>query len=421
MIYDLIIVGAGAAGLTAAYKAILANRQLNILVLEKEKLPGRKLSAAGNGKCNVTNAYYDDTCYRTNNKECLKGFLYENAYQEILDFFAELGIVLYQNNGYYYPVSNQAKQVTNMLFQKSKETGVTYHFEERVTDINYTQKNGQDLYEISTKGSLEHTKYLAKFLLLATGGAANMKLGGCKDGYLLADQLHLKQRERFPVLSPIYVKDDNLKIAKGIRLDATVTLKKESDIILKENGQVQFNENSLSGIVIMNLSGTLNEWKEQIPKDCLYLDVVPTLSWEELKDFISANKIGFEHQTILDLLNGILCAKFNEYLLKRLHIDKACLAGSLTDKQINKLVSNLKKLTYTPVFMYDYEKAQATGGGVLLTELKDNSFECKNCDNVFVVGEVLDVQGKCGGYNITFAMRSALSATKEIIKRLEDK
>lgn len=420
MIYDIIIIGAGASGLAAAYKAASFGKKLNILVLEKEAVPGRKLSAAGNGKCNLTNMDFQASCYHSETVSFAEEWTRLHSYEEMLSFFDELGIMLYQNNGYYYPVSNQGKQVTGLLYEKSLALGVTFYLQTRVTNLEFCLSEKNPYYKVDAVKENEKLSFKARHLILAAGGMAAPKLGGCRDGYALGNHLNLKQKPVYPVLSPIYVEDSLLSLAKGVRLDAMVTLRGKGDFVIKEAGQVQINEDSLSGIVIMNLSCYLNTWKKEECTDCLSIDVLPGIDWNSLKDFILSQKERFPDETIRTLLRGMLPDNFIKYILKRIRLDETICLKDLTEKQLNRLTSALKKLTFTPLYHEDFNKAQATGGGILLSEVDTKSFECKNYKKLYITGEVLDVNGKCGGYNISFAMLSGIEAASDIVRKCQN-
>lgn len=417
MFFDIVIVGAGASGLAAAYRMAGRSSQLKILVIEKESVPGRKLSASGNGKCNLTNSYFYPDCYHSENKEFIKKWTAANSCQKILDFFGELGILLYQNNGYYYPLANQGKQVTNLLYQKSIRLGVQYFFETKVTTVHRFHSEQRLYYKIEaiTKEG-KSLSFEAGCLILAAGGAAFPKLGGCRDGYHLASLFQLKQYPVYPVLSPVYVDDRFLHLAKGVRLDAMVTLKCGEDFCKKESGQVQINEKNLSGIAMMNLSSILNRLPQEELRNCLMIDVLPDLSWDMLKKFFSVQKSCSPEESLTVMLSGILPNAFISYLISRLHFDKDMKLRELTEKQINRLTSSLKKLIFTPTGYHDYEKAQCTGGGVATEEINEDTFESIRYQKLYLTGELLDVNGKCGGYNLSFAILSGIAAADHIVE-----
>lgn len=417
MQYDMIIIGAGAAGLAAAAYSALHHSELQILVLEKEKVPGRKLSASGNGKCNLTNRAFCADCYHTHNNEWMEQWTKAHSYMEILHFFEKIGILLYEKNGYVYPVSNQAKQVTELLYEESAGEGVRFLFQTRVSVILTPNRPKQDFYQIKADfPERESLCFMAKNVILCTGGKAAPALGGCTDGYKLASQIHMKQHPCHPVLCPIYVEDADLALAKGTRIDAVVSLRLEDHTILREAGQVQINDHCLSGIVIMNLSVYV-EQERFSGEDCLTLDVVPYFTWDDLRNFWDRQQKLFPSMKTAAAMNGLLPAAFNTYILKRLKLSEGMRLEQMTEKQKNRLTSMLKKLTFTPAIRGQYDKAQATGGGIALEEVNVSSSETIRYPGLYICGEVLDADGKCGGYNLTFAILSGIQAASHILEK----
>ena len=416
MKYDIIIVGAGASGLVTAYQTICKNPQLNILVLEKESIVGRKLNASGNGKCNLTNSDFRVECYHSNSMNVIGDWVLKHCYKEVVSFFEDLGILLYDKNGYYYPVSNQAKQVSSLLYEKGKSLGVNYRLDSKVTSVKKLGNDENVTYEVLVKEvDGQELRLEATYVVLATGGFSASKLGGCKDGYRLGKKLGLNYNSIYPVLSPIYVEDKFLSVAKGVRIDGNVTLKINNSEIIKESGQIQFNDNNLSGIVMMNLSCYWNRYQGNNVSAVLSIDVLPQYTWDEVKAFINSQSKIFPNETVDALLKGVLPGAFVTYLTKRLNIDRNLLIGQLTEKHLNRMTSNLKKLEFSPTYVEEFEKAQVTGGGISLDEVDIETFESNTCKNLYLTGELLDVNGKCGGYNLTFAVISGIQVAENIV------
>ena len=239
--YDLIVIGAGVSGLAAAISAKLEKSDIKVLVLEKQNKCGRKLSASGNGKCNVTNDVFNNSCYHSSERSFVSDFLNHHSKEEVIDFFNICGIPLYDNNGYYYPLSNHAKQVTGKLVDLCKRLGVVILTDEEVISIE------------NKIVSTTNNSYKAANIIFACGSNAADRLGGSDSGYLLMKKLGISMSMLYPGLTPIYVDDNKLKKAKGVRLNGTVSLHINESVI-RESGQIQINENNLSGIAIMNLS-----------------------------------------------------------------------------------------------------------------------------------------------------------------------
>lgn len=419
MTYDVIIAGAGASGLTVAYELARRENQLNILVIEKEKIPGRKLNATGNGRCNLTNQGFGMECFYSKQKDFLEQFTAMHSHEEVVSFFEEMGILLYEKDGYYYPVSNQAKQVTDILYLRCVKLGVEFNFQTEVTAVTEKKDNKQGKstlkYIVRAVKKEQECLYQTKHLVLCTGGMAAPKLGGTNAGYEITKKLSLAQEEIVPVLTPAYIKDPDLKLAKGVRLEAVISLRKDGQLIKKERGQLQINEDSISGIAMMNLSCQFNHFSRAERNECLQIDTFPFMTWDGLKEYIKNQRGKMPEESVILTLEALFPLKFGEYLLKRLNIERKISLGHLTEKEINRIVSLIKKMPFTPEKRIDFEKAQATAGGVSVNEVSVGSFECKKYRGMYITGELLDVNGECGGYNLTFAILSGLQAAHSIL------
>lgn len=412
---DIVIIGAGAAGLVCAYK-IAKNTRQSVLLIEKESYPGKKLKAAGSGKCNITNKNFGCEWYHSEETSMLEECLAEYSYTDILVFFQEIGIPCYENNGYYYPLSNQGKQVVELLKKRCQDAGVEFLFDSFVTKVE-----GENFdYRIDFQKKQMECHVTCKMLVFATGGKAAPQLGGSETGYHLLNSFGLSITDIFPGLCPIYINDPLLKIAKGVRVNGIVSLKNISGKTFRESGQIQFNQNSISGICVMNGSSFFYPWMKNNQIDGLFLDVLPDYSWNEVKDFLLHHQSVFGYETILTCLDALMPEALALYVLARCNCDKALPMSSLKEKQINKIASMLKKMDLNFLNQLDYEKAQVTCGGVSLSEIDIHSFACKKYKGLYILGELLDVNGACGGYNITFAMISALAAAKDISKKMRN-
>ena len=410
MKYDIIIIGAGAAGLCAAYVASHTNIKLKIAVLERQSVCGRKLSASGNGKGNLTNADFQSEYYHSFEQSDIEQWVLQHSYKEIVSFFEQIGIPLYGKNGYYYPMSNQAKQVTGLLVDKCRQNGVSFILNTEVTDVG-RKRNRDNCYVIT---DAEGNTYEGRSVILSTGGAAAPKLGGNRSGYQLAQKLKYSVSPIHSVLRPIYVEDPLLKLAKGVRLDGEVTLQGGEGVIAQESGQIQWNADNLSGIVMMNLSCYL---PYQTQETELHIDLLPDYSWNALRAYLKQQCDRNPKQTIQTLLLGIFPSAMAQYLLRRVRVEENLTGQEISEKQLNRITSNIKKLSFCPVSREDYEKAQVTSGGVRLSEIDLTTMESRKDTDIYVVGELLDVNGCCGGYNLTFAMLSGMQAANAIIEK----
>lgn len=411
MKFDVVIIGAGASGLICAYKLAKDCPYLNIAVLEKEAIPGRKLRAAGNGKCNITNQVYNATCYHSQDMDIFNEFIDKHDYTDILTLLDEIGILYYEQNGYYYPLSNQGKQFVDVLVKRCMDRGITFNFETTVTSVKQ-DTSGYSITINHKNSGIDF--YSCKYLVFATGGSVSPKLGGSSIGFDLVKTLGMKVHNQKPVLSPIYIDDKDLAIAKGVRVNGAVTLKHINGTMVKEYGQIQFNDKNISGIVVMNISCYFNQWYDKQQVEGFYLDLLPDYKWDNLKSYFKGYCGNFMQDTILDALNCLFPAPLSKYIIKRCHVRDTDIISDFSEKQIHRLTSAIKKLDLNAYYKADYDKAQVTGGGVCLKEMNMDTFECKSYKHLYLLGELLDVNGKCGGYNITFAMQSGMDAANAI-------
>lgn len=434
--YDIIIVGAGASGLSTAAYAVLRKPETRILVIEKSNKCGRKLSASGNGKCNLTNALFEQDCYNSNDSEFVESFINKHSSDDVISFFDKCGILTYEKDGYYYPVSNQAKQVTSKLIDicirngvelinnscvknihiinESNNIGDSDNNDNIVDNDEENKDNSVDKYNHFFKVATDESEYISRNVIIACGSSASPELGGSDSGYKLVKKMGLSISTLYPVLSPIYVNDNDLHLAKRVRLNGVITLK-HNDLTVKEEGQIQINSDNLSGIALMNLSCILPSFVFDNKKDSFYIDVLPDISWDNVRLLIDSQRRDHKNENVGVMLEGFFPRPFVNYILKRTRLDYDMNLDKLTDKQINKLSSNIKKLTFIPRINTDYGKSQVTLGGVDINEIDINSYESKKYPGLYIIGEILDMTGKCGGYNISFAVISALSAVDSIL------
>lgn len=411
---DIVIIGAGAAGLICAYR-IAKNTKQSVLVIEKESYPGKKLKAAGSGKCNITNKDYRQDWYHSKEKAVLDDFLKEHSYKEILDLFDELGIAYYEQNGYYYPLSNQGKQVVELINKRCLDEGVEFMPDSLVTKVDSNDKG----YTVTYENDRGTNQVACQRVVFATGGKASKKLGGSETGYQMMDVMGISMTDIFPALCPIYINDPLLKIAKGVRVKGIVSIKKIDGEFLRDEGQIQFNEDCISGICVMNLSSFFYPWMKENKMGGLFLDLLPGYQWSQVKEFLLKHQSLFGEETLLNCLDALLPRGLSLYILARCKYDKQTKMAELEEKGIHKIASMLKKLELNYCNQADYEKAQVTNGGVNLCEVSMQTFESQRYKGLYLLGELLDVNGNCGGYNITFAMLSAMVAAADIIKNEE--
>lgn len=389
---DVVIIGGGASGLVASiFAAINGNK---VTILEKNNKCGKKLLITGNGRCNYFNNDMDINHYHTDNTEQLKKIITEENNKKILNFIDSLGIVHKIKNGYYYPYSNQAISVLNALVNKAKSLGV-----EIINDYNVLHIKKENHFIIN-----DNIK--AKNLIIAAGGKAYAKTGSDGSSYILASSLSHKINKPLPSL--VKLTGNVPKKWAGIRSDVIVSLYENDKFIKSEAGEIQLTDYGISGICVFNISHFVSKGLSENKKEEVFINFAPFLK-TDLITYLSAKK----DLTISQILEGFLNYKLVNIILEKCHISKDSYFINLNNEEKNKL-NNL--VTSFPVLITgtkSFDEAQVTTGGVSFKEIDEN-MQSKIIPNLYIIGEAVDVDGDCGGYNIGFAFISGMIAGKSI-------
>ncbi|MCH5172101.1 MAG: aminoacetone oxidase family FAD-binding enzyme [Erysipelotrichales bacterium] len=384
-----LIVGSGASGLILAIKLKINNPQHHIIIIDKNNKPGRKLSVAGNGKGNIGNTKLSSCYYR--DKDISDLIFNKYNFDKQCEFFENLGIKTKIINELCYPFSESAKAFVDYLFEYAITQGVEFKFAEELLD-----------YESNSKISIKTNKntYMVDNLVFATGGKSYAKLGS--DGaifHILKDHGYIINK-MYPGLCPIKTKEAT-KVITGLRLKCKVNLFLDEKKYYEETGEVLFKDDGLSGIAIFNTSSIIARNINNFKNACIILDLFPNMTMEQLEyEFMKKVKNPY-----FNVLKGYFVPNVANYILKRINfnIDKI-----INNKQdIKALASICKNLSFTYLDLYDFENAQITIGGLSLINLNQN-LSSKIENKVYFIGEIIDNDGLCGGFNLMWAFGSAL-------------
>ena len=370
----VIVIGAGASGVVAAINYKRNHKCDDVLIIEHLDKPLKKLLASGNGKCNLGNSNIDFRLY--NNPQFAKSIIIDYNYKE---FFSSISIETKTMGDLAYPVSESAVSVKDALLNAAKELGIQINLEEKLLDY----KVNNQIKVLTNK-----SEYLADKLYIAGGLKSSPKLGS--DGSVLdiLEKHNYKVSTPQPGLSPLFTKEKTKSI-DGIRVKAKVTLLEDGKKVHEELGEVLFKEHGLSGIVIFN---TMSLIARNMHKNHeISLDLLPDFSEDYLKNYRKSHKFS-------ELLLAFLNPKISAYLQDRFNNEE-------------NIFSSLKNLKFTFDKSYGFDFSQVSVGGVLASEVDENLMS-KHEKNVFVIGELLNIDGPCGGYNLTWAFASAIKSTK---------
>lgn len=394
---DIVIIGGGASGLVAAITAS-KNKNNKVTLIEKNQTLGKKILATGNGKCNYYNSDQNLSHYNSTNTNLIKEIITNENLKEIEEFFSKLGIIPKIKNGYYYPFSNQATTIKNALIREvEKNTKVLLE-----TTVEKIDKVKNKFIIKTNNGVIECDK-----VIIATGSKASPKTGSTGEGYKFLKDFNHTIIEVLPALVQLKTKGNFLKDWAGIRTDVNVSLHINDKLIKSNQGEIQLTNYGVSGICIFNLSRFVPIALNNNAKVEVKINFLPFTNTPEdlLKDLNNNNSIN-------DILEGILNNKLVSVILNKSSINKNKKYNELSSKEKEILIENLTNFTLEVIGTNSYEECQVCSGGVPLTEINTKTMESNIINNLHIVGELLDVDGDCGGYNLTFAWITGLLAGK---------
>lgn len=390
---EVVIIGGGAAGLTAA---LALNKKT--IVLERGERVGRKLSATGNGQGNVGNLDINESRYFTfGERRLISSCMQKFPQAEILAFFEKLGFMFCADErGRLYPASKQASSITDLIrYRLEKDQNKRIITGAFVTDI--TQKG--ECFIVTAVSDGEKRLFSAKNVILCAGGKAAKNFGSDGNGYLLARKFGHTATNLFPSLVQLKTETKDIKTLKGQRVGAVVTAYCDNKQIAREKGDVIFTDYGVSGDAVFRISAFVCDKIEQ--NITLSLDLMPDCGTEKLVSVLcerTANKA----IPAGEILCGILPNTLGRAVIKR--------TGNPNPVAVAQTIKNFTlKVTGTAGFDY----AQVTKGGIRLSEVGAD-MQSKKCPGLYFAGEILDVDGQCGGYNLQWAFSSALIAAESI-------
>ncbi len=393
------IIGGGAAGMAAAITAA-QNPNNQILLMERQARVGRKLQATGNGRCNLSNLHADVQGYHGENPDFCAAALARFPVQNTLDWFSDMGLfTTAEATGRVYPYSDQANSVVDILrFSLNKPNiQLLTGFE-----VKRVKKGGQK-FEILGPETLECDR-----LIIACGGLAGTKLGGSMSGYQLLRSFGHKVTKLRPALVQIKSSWKGLPSLKGVRANVHAQILKDGTLFSESTGEIQFTEYGISGPVIFEISRDVcsagGNW-------ICRLDFIPNVSEEQLLNALKAKKTAAIFCE--DLLTGILHNRLGRILIQNAGISLQMPVQNLSDSQLIEVADNVKAFEITLTEPMGMDNAQVTAGGVKTDEFHSETMESKLVSGLYACGEVLDIDGNCGGYNLQWAWSSGRLAGQQ--------
>lgn len=410
------VIGGGASGCMAAITAAQAGADVHIF--EKNEKPGKKLYATGNGRCNLTNLYMDDSCYHTRTADKNGSSLIHSAIERYspadqIRFFADLGVPVYDRDGYVYPRTNQAQTVVRALEKRIAALGIRVHTGCPVRKIRRSQQGTKADDAVFYVDCNDREARAFDTVILCTGGMAGPQYGTTGDGYRLAASFSHRIRTPLPALTALECKGQFLKRAAGVRCRAAVTLYTGNDKKQiregREEGEVQMTDYGISGIPVMQISGMAARLLESKQRVFVQIDFLPEFSDSAFSDEIERRMREDRSQMLGDLFLGLVHKKILDLLLAEKGLQAEMKARRIDDAGIRQILQSMREYTLEVIQVKSFKQAQVTSGGILLEDT-DADFQSRLQPGLFFAGEVLDVDGRCGGYNLQWAFATGYIA-----------
>ncbi len=397
----LAIIGAGASGLCAAIEATKENTNIKIAIFERMPKAAKKILATGNGRCNFTNNDLAPSHFY-GEKEFLKNIL-TSEYSDTKEFFKNLGVLSYEEDGRIYPRSQQSSTIKDTLLKKVESSNILIKTDSHINSIQKV-KNG---YNINGE--------FYDALILSGGGKASSVHGSDGSCYKLAKDFGHSLTALYPALCGLVINDKDLNLLKGVRAECKAELYSDTSLLGSESGEIQFTDKAISGIPVMNLSH-LCENKKALKA---VLDLCPELEEKALLKHIKQSVKSSPDTEFETILNGVVNLKLGYAVMNRSGIRPQTKCNKVNDFQIKKVLNQLKKFEISIKSAKGFDNAQVTKGGVKTAEVSPETMMSKKEEGLFLCGELLDIHGDCGGYNLHLAFTTGRIAGNSAGKYLK--
>lgn len=405
----VIVLGGGASGIIAAITA--ARLGAKVTIIEQKNRIGRKILATGNGRCNISNRNVGVEHYHGLREDItfISHILSLFNVEETIAFFEHLGIsIVEKEDGKLYPRSDQANSVVTVMLLELERLKVEIKYEEVIEAIEVKD----NIKVITDKG-----KYYCNKLIIAMGGQSSPNLGSDGSGFRLAKSIGHTIKQTFPSLVQLKTDYPYLKHLKGTKVIGVISLmNEEKEIIKEDNGEILFTDYGISGPPILQISRYASYYHVNHLDTYIKIDIVPEFSEEHLDKLLLEKFSNMPIRTAEYVLTGFINSRLIIPILRTVGIDLNKKSVDITREERRKLVTALKNICMKVIGTQDWMQSQVTAGGVKLSEIDTNSLASKKAKGVYFCGEILDVDGLCGGYNLQWAWSSGVVAGKNAAK-----
>ena len=381
---DIIIIGAGASGIVTAINA--KNENNRVILLEKNDRIGKKLLATGNGRCNYTNMNLSEKNYSS--PDFVKRTLEDFSNEDLINYFRILGLESTLDGNRVYPISLKANSVLNILIYWLEKNGIEVKTKSQVKEIKKTKKG----YEVITN---EET-LRADIVVAAFGGKAMPASGSDGVSFKILKKMGIRVTDLKPALTQLKLDSKYLKHLSGTKVIGRARLLRDEKVIDEREGEILFTNYGISGPPILDISVNTKEG------DVIEVPLINNLKKDSI-DMVYNRYYMFPDFSLEEFLMGLVDKKFIHYIVDSLDMDKNTAMNMISMGDFEKIIGLLLKSRFKVTGNTGFKNAQVTRGGVSLDEVSPENYEAKKYKDLYIIGEALDIDGDCGGYNLHFA------------------
>lgn len=397
------IIGGGAAGMMAAITA--AREGVKVTILEHKDRIGKKILSTGNGRCNFTNTYQTPACYRSDNRDFAWNIIQKFNVEKTISFFKELGIYPKDRNGYLYPYSDQAAAILEVLQIEIAKLDICVMTEINVLDIQPVKRG--------IRVTTDKKTITVDSVILACGSKSAPVTGSDGSGYQLAKLLGHRIVPVLPALVQLRCAEKFYKSISGVRVQGTVEIYADDISLASDTGEIQLTNYGISGIPVFQVSRYAAKAIYQKQSVTAVLNFMPDMNKDEFLSFLQERITLCPHKTLDEFFTGIFPKKLCELWIRLSRLPKEMRVSDLSGEQLEKLVLLIQHLRTHITETNAFEQAQICCGGVDTTEINPDTLESNYVPGIYFAGELLDVDGICGGYNLQWAWSSGFVAGRE--------
>lgn len=403
----IVVIGGGASGMMAAITA--AQSGAEVIVIEHKDRIGKKILSTGNGRCNFTNIRQEPVCYRSDNPEFPWKVMEHFDARSIISFFLQIGVYSKNRNGYIYPNSDQASAVLDALRMELERCGADVRTDTECLEI---RKGKKHFTVITDKGPVQ-----ASCVILCTGSRAAPVTGSDGSGYDLAKQFGHRIVPVLPALVQLRCSGKFFRQIAGVRVNGTISVRSEDSLIAEDTGEIQITAYGLSGIPAFQVSRFVSRLLYEKKDVTAAVDFMPDFTKEQLLAFLRKRAEQRPQKRADQFLIGLFHKKLSEMWIRQAGIPTERKVSAFTEEDFRSLTELIKEFRVPVTGTNSFEQAQVCAGGVDTSQVDPDTMESLFVPGLYFAGELLDVDGMCGGYNLSFAWASGYTAGKSAAGR----